>query len=104
MDSVAPLADPGLAMERFSYAPASIFDGRFCCVYRLRPAGSTYTGCLNRIARCPVFNRTVRYFVSLSGIKMIVIPDNARVNDSIFGPTASVRYFGESHQSWQPYA
>ena len=29
-----------------------------------------------RVARCPVFNRTVRYFGPLSGIKMTVIPDN----------------------------
>jgi len=33
----------------------------------------------NRIARCPVFNRTDRYFGSLSGIKMKVIPNNACV-------------------------
>ena len=32
-----------------------------------------------RVARCPVFDRTVRYFGSLSGIKMKVIPDNACV-------------------------
>ena len=54
-----------------------------------------------RVARCPVFNRTVRYFGSLSGIKMIVIPDNTCVNSSIFCATdigtASVQYFGESH-------
>src|SRR6218665_2229623 len=59
-----------------------------------------------RVARCPVFNRTVRYFGSLSCMKMIVIQDNAFVNGSIFSATetgiASVRYFGESHQSWQP--
>jgi len=54
-----------------------------------------------RVARCPVFNWTVRYFGSLSGIKMIVgiISDNAQINSSIFCATgtASVRYFGESH-------
>jgi len=31
------------------------------------------------VARRAVFNRTVRYFGSLSGIKMIVIPDYACV-------------------------
>ena len=31
----------------------------------------------NRVARCPVFNLTVRYFGFLSGRKMIAIPDNA---------------------------
>ena len=53
-----------------------------------------------RAARCPVFNRTVRYFDSLSGIKMIVIPDNDFENSSIFcatyAGTVSFRYFGES--------
>ena len=54
-----------------------------------------------RVARCPVFDRTVRYFGSLSGIILIVIPDNICINSSIVfvkdtGP-ASVRYFGESH-------
>src|SRR6218665_1618323 len=39
-----------------------------------------------RVARCPVFNRTVRYFGSLSGIKM-----------SGNTGTTSVRYFGESY-------
>src|SRR6218665_1548512 len=34
---------------------------------------------IHRVARCPVFDRTVRYFGSLSGIKMKVIPDNACV-------------------------
>jgi len=50
-----------------------------------------------RVARSPVINRTVRSFDTLSSIKMIVIPDNACVNSSIFCPidtgTASVRYF-----------
>src|SRR6218665_2981347 len=32
------------------------------------------------VARCPIFSRTVRYFGPLSGIRMIVIPDNASVN------------------------
>jgi len=50
-----------------------------------------------RVARCPMFSRTVRYFDSLSGIQIIVISDNACVNNSIFPGTASVRYFGESH-------
>ena len=54
-----------------------------------------------RVARCSVFNRTVRYFGSLFGIKMAVIPDNACENSSIFCATdtgtASVRYFGENH-------
>jgi len=56
---------------------------------------------LRRVARCPVFNRTVWYFGSLSGIKMIVIPDDACVNSSIFCATdpvlQSVPYFGGSH-------
>src|SRR6218665_2461383 len=55
----------------------------------------------NRVARCPLFNRTVRHFSSLSGIILIVIPDNTCVNSSIVCDkdtgTASVRYFGESH-------
>ena len=54
-----------------------------------------------RVARCPVFNGTVRYFGPLSSIKIIVIPDNAGVNSSIFCQTdtgtASVWYFGETH-------
>ena len=55
-----------------------------------------------RVVRCPVFNRTVRYNSgSLSGIEMIVIPDNACCNSSIFCATktgtASVWYFGERH-------
>jgi len=54
-----------------------------------------------RVARCPVFNLSVRYFGSLSGIKIIVIPNNAFVNSSIFCAadtgTASLKYFGESH-------
>ena len=51
-----------------------------------------------RVARCPIFIRTVRYFGPLSGIRMIV-PDNASVNtcSSIFGTTNidtdNVRYF-----------
>src|SRR6218665_1966931 len=32
-----------------------------------------------RVARCPVLHRTVRYFGSLSGVKMKEIPDNACV-------------------------
>jgi len=60
---------------------------------------------INRVARCPVFNRTIRYFGSLSGrpigLKMTVIPDNGCVNNSIFcatdAQTASVRYSTESH-------
>ena len=47
-----------------------------------------YKGVVGRVARCPVFNRTVRYFGSLSGIKMKVIPDNA-----------CVRYFESSWYS-----
>jgi len=54
-----------------------------------------------RVARCPVLNRTVRYFGSLSGIILIVIPHNTCVNSSIvcakYAGTTSVRYFGESH-------
>src|SRR6218665_2723747 len=54
-----------------------------------------------RVARCPVFSRTVRYFGPLSGIRIIVIPDNASVNSSIFCATNidtdNVRYFLESH-------
>src|SRR6218665_2258077 len=54
-----------------------------------------------RVARCPVFNRTVRYFGSLSGIKMTIIPDNACVNSLIFCDTdigtSSVRYFGKCY-------
>ena len=50
-----------------------------------------------RVARCPVFSRTVRYFGPLSGIRIIVIPDNASVNSSIFCATNidtdNVRYF-----------
>src|SRR6218665_1110594 len=54
------------------------------------------------VARCPVFNQTVRYFGSMfSGIKMIEVPDNACVNSSIFcatdTETVSAWYFGESH-------
>ena len=58
-----------------------------------------------RVARCPVFNRTVGYFGSLSGIKMIVIPDNACVISSIFSATdrptgtVSVWYFGQDHMA-----
>lgn len=54
---------------------------------------------LTRVARCPVLNRTVRYFGSLFGIKMIVIglPVNACANSSIFCATnmstTNVRYF-----------
>ena len=34
-----------------------------------------------RVARCPTFNRTLRYFSSLYGVKMAaVIPDNACEN------------------------
>src|SRR6218665_1545478 len=33
----------------------------------------------HRVARCPVFDQRVRYFGSLSGIKMKVMPDNACV-------------------------
>src|SRR6218665_145253 len=51
---------------------------------RARAASQSILLCLQpcttfliRVARCPVFNWTVRYFVSLSGIKMIAIPDNA---------------------------
>jgi len=54
-----------------------------------------------RVARCPVFNRTVRYFCSLSGIILIVTPENTCVNSSIVCAkdtgTASVRYLGEIH-------
>src|SRR6218665_2969171 len=32
------------------------------------------------VARCPIFSRTVQYFGPLSGIRMIIIPDNASVN------------------------
>ena len=53
-----------------------------------------------RVARCPVFNQIVQYFGSLSGIKMMVMPENACVSSSMFCATvtgtASVRYFGES--------
>jgi len=62
---------------------------------------STYAIIFSGVASCPAFNRTVRCFDSLSGIKMVVIPDNACVNSLIFCATdtgtASVRYFGESH-------
>src|SRR6218665_520299 len=50
-----------------------------------------------RVARCPVFSRTVRYFGPLLDIRMIVIPDKASVNSSIFFATnidiVNVRYF-----------
>jgi len=49
-----------------------------------------------RVAGCSVINRTVRFSSSLSGIKMIIIPDNACVNSSLFATdigTANVRYF-----------
>ena len=50
-----------------------------------------------RVARCPVFSRTIRYFGPLSDIRMTVIPDNAYVNSSIFCTTntdnVNVRYF-----------
>jgi len=36
-----------------------------------------------RVARCPVFNRAVWYFGSLSGIILIVITDNTCVNSPI---------------------
>src|SRR6218665_120444 len=53
-----------------------------------------------RAARYPVFTRTVRYFRSLSGIRMTIILDNACANSSTFcasnTETASVRYFGKS--------
>jgi len=49
---------------------------------------------------------TVRYFGSLSGIRMIAILDNACVNSSIFcttnTSTASVHYFGKSNPSPHP--
>jgi len=65
------------------------------CKWRTCPSS------LRRVARCPVFYRTVRYFGSLSVIILIVIPDNACVNSSIvcvkYTGTASIRYFGESH-------
>ena len=55
----------------------------------------------SRVARCPVFNRTIRYLGPLSGIKMIVIPYNAWVNSSVFSATDTgthcVRCFGDSH-------
>jgi len=60
---------------------------------------SSFTLNLGLLRRCPVFNRTVQYFGSLSGIKMMVIPDNALVNSSIFCATdigtVNVRYFWE---------
>ena len=39
-----------------------------------------------RVARCLVFNRTVWYFDSVSGIKVIAIPDNACVISQYFVP------------------
>src|SRR6218665_1626939 len=50
--------------------------------------------------------RTVRYFGSMYCVKMIIIPESACVNSSIFcatdTSTASVRYFGESHLATLP--
>ena len=63
----------------------------------------------NRVARCPVFSRTVRYFGFLSGILLIVIPDNTCVNNSIVCAkdtcTASVKYdyLGEPPFEELPY-
>jgi len=59
---------------------------------------------IHRITRCPVFNRTVRYFGSFSGIKMIVIPDTACVNSSIFlPPTLALSISGIFERAtWQP--
>jgi len=47
--------------------------------------------------RCPVFNRTVRYFCSLAGIEMIVMPDNACVNSWIVCAVILERAI------WQPW-
>jgi len=51
------------------------------------PGVQYLTGLSGILALCP------------TGIKMIVIPDNACVNSSIFcdTDTAGVRYFGDSH-------
>ena len=50
----------------------------------LRPRASVKTASISvRVARRPVFNRTVRYFDSLSGIKKMIaigLPDNTCVN------------------------
>src|SRR6218665_919617 len=54
-----------------------------------------------RVARCPVFSRTVRYFAPLSSIRMIVIPDNASVNSSIF---CQCPVFLREQPAWQPYS
>ena len=72
MQQMAPVADPGRQVR----------GGRF--IYFIL-----------RVARCPVFSWTVRYFGPLFGIRMIVIPDNASVNSSIFCATniVNVRYF-----------
>src|SRR6218665_1307884 len=58
----------------------------------------------DRVARCPVCNRTVRYFGSSSGVKMIVglIPDNACANSSKFCATNTMSDILES-ATWQPY-
>src|SRR6218665_927319 len=57
------------------------------------------------VARCLLFNRTVRYFGFLSGIKMILIPENACVNNSIFCATDidTVRSGIFERATWQPY-
>jgi len=42
--------------------------------------GAYGEGGVSSYARCPVFNRTVQYFGWLSGIKIIVIPNNMHVS------------------------
>src|SRR6218665_3601667 len=53
-----------------------------------------------------VFSRTVRYFGPLSSVRMIVIPDNASVNSSIFvQPTLTLSMSGNFERAtWQPYS
>src|SRR6218665_818332 len=60
----------------------------------------------NRVARCQIFNRTVRHFSSLSGIILIVIPDNTCVNSSIVvTKTLARRVSGIlGRATWQAYS
>jgi len=72
----------------------------FSCIFRMSLVFFAWSVRVAfRVARCPVFNQTAG-ILALSSIKMIIIPDNACANSSIFWATdtgnVSVRYLRES--------
>ena len=99
-------SSPWLNQDRWFLLSTRVYDHKYMqklyLTQKVRICSHIVLSCEGsiRVARCQMFNRTVRYFGSLSVI-LIVIPDNTCVHSSIVCAkdtgTASVRNFGESH-------